>query len=104
TRRTASECPWLNPSPQNVYVFPSGRMASDITRLSENIPGSQPTEMMFVFLLFWATRSTDGKYSGMAACVSKLSTVLNIRAKKGPCLGKSVADPPHQIITSLLSV
>ena len=35
------------------------------------------------------------------ACVSKLSTVLNILQTVGPCLGKSVAEPPHKIITSI---
>src|SRR5699024_12825827 len=67
TRRTASECPWLNPFPQKVYVFPFLNTASDITRFKENKPGSQPTDITLIFPLFWAASSTFSKCSGISA-------------------------------------
>ena len=53
--------------------------------------------------LFLAAESTFSKCSGILACVSKLSTTLNISANFGVCTGKSVALPPQRIITSILS-
>ena len=53
--------------------------------------------------LFFAATSTFSKCSGIFACVSKLSTTLNICAYFGVCSGRSVALPPHKIMTSILS-
>ena len=67
----------------------------------ENNPGSQPTEIIEV-LPFWEAASfTDLKYSGIFAWVSKLSTVWKMAASSGPCTGKSVAEPPQRITTSI---
>ena len=40
------------------------------------------------------------KYSGILACVSKLSMVLKFLTNSGPITGRSVAEPPQRIITS----
>src|SRR3546814_11009080 len=51
-----------------------------------------------------AAASTAAKYSGIFACVSKLSTVLNKAANSGPCPGKSFLEPPHKLTTSISSL
>ena len=71
---------------------------------SENSPGSQPTEIMAVLLLARAASFTALKCSGMRACVSKLSMTLKYFAYSGVCTGRSVALPPHNTRTSILSV
>ena len=78
-------------------------MAFAYIRFKENIPGSQPTEIIPTCPLSFADLSTFSKCSGILACVSKLSTTLNIFAYFGVCSGKSVALPPQRIITSILS-
>ena len=72
-------------------------------RFKENMPGSQPTEMIPTCPLSFAAASTSSKCSGILAWVSKLSTTLNSFAYFGVCSGRSVALPPHRIITSILS-
>ena len=52
----------------------------------------------------FAASSTLSKCSGIFAWVSKLSMQLNIDAIAGVCTGRSVAEPPQIIITSILSV
>ena len=68
-------------------------------RFKENIPGSQPTEMMPTVPLFLAASSTAAKCLFTFAWVSKLSTTLNHCANSGVCSGRSVALPPHRIRT-----
>ena len=79
-------------------------MAFAYIRFKENIPGSQPTEIMPICPLSFAAASTFAKCSGILAWVSKLSTTWNILAYFGVCSGRSVALPPQRIITSILSV
>ncbi|MMZ60521.1 hypothetical protein D1872_226200 [compost metagenome] len=81
--------------------MPSGSTASARRRFSENNPGSQPVEITLTLPPLTAAAFTFSKYSGILACVSKLSTVLNNAANSGPCSGKSVAEPPQRIITSI---
>ena len=45
----------------------------------------------------FAALSTFAKYSGIFACVSKLSIVLKEAATSGPITGRSVAEPPQRI-------
>ena len=59
--------------------------------------------MMLTFFPSFAALSTFAKYSGIFACVSKLSIVLKDAATLGPITGRSVADPPQRIITSISS-
>jgi hypothetical protein len=83
--------------------LPSGKIALAYNMLSENSPGSHPTEIIATLLPFFAALSTFSKCSGILACVSKLSTTLNKFAHSGVCVGKSFALPPHKISTSILS-
>ncbi len=78
--------------------------ASASTRSRENVPGSQPVEMIDTVPAFRATASMVSKYEGMSRWVSKLSTVLKKRAKYGPCSGRSTADPPQRTATSATSL
>ena len=75
----------------------------EYTRARENMPGSQPTEMIPIFPPALAAASTLAKCSGTRAWVSKESTTLKRRAYFGVCSGRSVALPPQRIITSSLS-
>ncbi|ODR43372.1 hypothetical protein BEI60_00850 [Eisenbergiella tayi] len=72
-------------------------------RFRENIPGSQPQDMIPTFPLFFASASTAAKCSGIFAWVSKLSITWKYPANSGVCTGKSVALPPQRINTSILS-
>ena len=78
-------------------------MDSAYRRFSENIPGSQPTEIILTLFPAFAAASTFAKYSGIFACVSKLSIVQKFLATSGPITGRSVAEPPHRTITSISS-
>ena len=78
-------------------------MDSAYRRFNENIPGSQPTEMIPTCPPDFAALSTFAKYSGILAWVSKLSIVLKFWTIWGPITGRSVAEPPQSIITSILS-
>src|SRR3546814_18361546 len=92
---------WSSDVCSSDLVAPCGRTASPKSRLSENRPGSQPTEIRAVLPPERAAASTAAQYSGIFACVSKLSTVLNKAANSGPCPGKSFLEPPHKITTSI---
>ena len=78
-------------------------MDSAYKRFKENIPGSQPTEIILILFPFFEALSIAAKYSGIFAWVSKLSIVLKEAATSGPITGRSVAEPPQRIITSILS-
>ena len=99
----ASEWPWLTPFPQKVYVFPLGMKHSAINLFKEKIPGSQPHDINDVFLPSNEAVLTFLKCSWIFAWVSKLSITLNIFAYFGVWIGKSVAEPPQIIKTSILS-
>ena len=75
-------------------------MAFAYKRFRENIPGSQPTEIIATCPPFFAASSTAAKCSGILAWVSKLSTTLKYSAYLGVCTGKSVALPPQIMRTS----
>ena len=81
--------------------MPCGKIAPAYILFRENIPGSQPTEIIATFPPAVALASTFAKCSGMFAWVSKLSITLNSSAYFDVCTGKSVALPPQRIITSI---
>ena len=97
----ASECPWLTPFPQKVYVCAFGIIASEYNLFIEKSPGSQPADIRDIVLLSLFILLIFSIYSGIFLCVSKLSTVLYIFANCGTWFGKSFAEPPHIITTSI---
>jgi hypothetical protein len=68
--RRASECPWLTPRPQNVYVEPCGKIDSARTREIENNLGSHPVEITATVPAALAAASTCAKYSGICEWLS----------------------------------